>query len=128
MSEWTMTQSAIILDISDSEETKACAKTDRGKENVDPNEISVPVTRSMAAAKAAEPSVAQKETMSDGARSPLSDLNPSDYFGEGLDAASVVLVDDNAEKTVEDETAMGQPIHKQTPGKVRAPRMKVRTR
>ena len=97
MSEWTMTQSATILDISD-DESKAKEANDRGKENIDPNELSMPVTRSMAKAAAATttaaPSISRKDKMTDEVRSPLSDLNPADYFAEGLDATSVVLVHD----------------------------------
>ena len=96
MSEWTMTQSATILDISD-DESKAKEANDRGKENIDPNELSMPVTRSMAKAAAsttATPQVSRKDKMTEEVRSPLSDLNPADYFAEGLDATSVVLVHD----------------------------------
>ena len=97
MSEWTMTQSATILDISD-DESKAKEANDRGKENIDPSGLSMPVTRSMAKAAAATttaaPSISRKDKMTEEVRSPLSDLNPADYFAEGLDATSVVLVHD----------------------------------
>lgn len=98
MNEWSMTQSATILDISD-DETKAKEAADRGKENVDPNEISMPVTRSMAAAAKATavPVTARKDKMTDEIRSPLGDLNPADYYADGLDATSVVLVHDDGE-------------------------------
>ncbi|KEF51491.1 uncharacterized protein A1O9_12408 [Exophiala aquamarina CBS 119918] len=108
MNEWTMTQSAYGLDISD-DESKSAERLDRGKENVDPNEISVPVTRSMAAAAAAAAATALntkpisrtsrkgKDDMSDDEpRTPLGDLNPSEFYAEGLDATSVVLVHDDA--------------------------------
>ena len=86
-----MTQSATILDISD-EESKARSKTDRGKENIDPNEApSAPVTRSQAKA-VIEVTASRKDVMTDESRSPLGDLNPTDYYAEGLDATSVVLV------------------------------------
>ncbi len=105
MNEWTMTQSATGLDISDDESKSLSRKTsDRGKENVDPNEtaLSVPVTRSMAAAAAAATQAKEKDINSmkmdeEEDRTPLADLNPPGYYAEGLDATSVVLVHDDAE-------------------------------
>lgn len=111
MNEWTMTQSAYGLDISD-DESKAKDRLDRGKENVDPNEISVPVTRSMAAAAAnvkpaSRISRRDKDDMSDEEpRTPLGDLNPTEFYAEGLDATSVVLVHD---ETVEAEVVAREP-------------------
>ena len=101
MNEWTMTQSAKILDISD-DESKAKAVADRGKENVDPKEVTIPVTRSMAAAKAAAASLAPKraDKLTDEVRSPLGDLNPADYFAAGHDATSVVLIHDDVEEAL----------------------------
>jgi hypothetical protein len=104
MNEWTMTQSATGLDISDDESKSK--SSDRGKENVDPNEMpSAPVTRAMAAAATA---IHEKEVEMSGKeepRTPLGDLNPSKYYAEGLDATSVVLVhdDEEAETDVEGE-------------------------
>lgn len=95
MNEWTMTQSAIILDISD-DESKAKEKSDKGKENIDPNELSsAPLTRSSVTATVARAS--RKEAMLDEPRTPLGDLNASEFYGEGLDATSVVLVHDEPE-------------------------------
>ena len=95
-----MTQSANILDISD-DESKAKSKTDRGKENIDPNEApSAPVTRSQAKA-AVEVAASRKDLMTDEARSPLGDLNPADYYTEGLDATSVVLVQEEVSEKEE---------------------------
>ena len=96
MNEWTISQSAIGLDISD-DESKSKERADRGKENIDPNEASVPLTRSMAAAKAASQDL-RKDIMADDTRSPLKDLNPTDYYSEGLDATSVVLVQDDVQE------------------------------
>ena len=90
-----MTQSATILDISD-DESKAKSNSDRGKENVDPNEVHAPVTRSMAASTAVKAAkVTRKDMMTDEPRTPLGDLNACDYYAEGLDATSVVLVQDD---------------------------------
>lgn len=97
MNEWTMTQSANILDISD-DEAKAQEKRDKGKENIDPTGLSVPVTRSMSAnTKPAVLKITRKNTMPDEPRTPLGSLNASDFYGEGLDATSVVLVHDDVE-------------------------------
>jgi hypothetical protein len=100
MNEWAMTQSATGLDISDDESKilhKNSSSADKGKENIDPNELpSAPVTRSRAAAAA----VAEKEVKmneEDEARTPLGDLNPAKFYPEGLDATSVVLVHDDEE-------------------------------
>ncbi len=110
MNEWTMTQTATGLDISD-DESKAVSKSeklDRGKENVDPNEQSAPVTRSMAAAAVARQEKDVIAMMDDEPRTPLADLNPAKFYAEGLDATSVVLVHDDdaeAETDIEEETA-----------------------
>jgi len=107
MNEWTMTQSATGLEISD-DESKAASKSnklDRGKENVDPNEQSAPVTRSMAAAAARIEKDINVMT-DDEPRTPLGDLNPACFYAEGLDATSVVLVQDDdaeAETDIEEE-------------------------
>lgn len=112
-----MTQSATGLDISDDESRASCKKSeklDKGKENVDPNEVSsAPVTRSMAAAAAAAAAAASQQkdvnamtTDEDEPRAPLADLNPAEFYGDGLDATSVVLVHDDdaeAETDIEDE-------------------------
>ena len=109
MNEWTISQSAISLDICD-DESKSKERSDRGKENIDPNEVSAPLTRSMAAAKAASQDL-RKDFMTDDVRSPLGDLNPAEYYAEGLDATSVVLVQGDAqeeeklEPTVVDEAS-----------------------
>ena len=110
MNEWTMTQSATGLDISDDESKsfyKKSSSLDRGKENVDPNDTDAPMTRSMAAA-AAFAQAREKEIKMDEkeeARSPLGDLNPTKFYAEGLDVTSVVLVhdDEEAETDVEGE-------------------------
>ena len=102
MNEWTMTQSAYGLDISD-DESKAKERLDRGKENIDPDEISVPVTRSMtAAASTAKPRISRKDKdamLDDEPRMPLGDLNPAKFYAEGLDATSVILVQDDTPET-----------------------------
>jgi hypothetical protein len=117
--EWDMTQNAISLEISDDEgKTKA---EDRGKENVDPDEVNAPITRSMAASLPKAQRITRKDLMTDEPRTPLGDLNAADYYADGLDATSVVLVQDDEvvvpepeavkEKIVEDAfTAEAVPV------------------
>lgn len=109
MNEWTISQSATCLDISD-DESKSKDRNDRGKENIDPNEVSAPLTRSMAAAKAASQELKKDIMVED--RSPLGDLNPTNYFPEGLNATSVVLVHDDAEP--DEKTAQPKEVEQST--------------
>ena len=103
MCEWTMTQSSAALDISD-DEGKAKSfdgkADDKGKENIDPNAMFAgarPVTRAAAAAAITATSVEEsKDKMNtEEPRTPLGDLKAADYYAEGLDATSVVLVHDD---------------------------------
>lgn len=106
MNEWTLSQSASFLDVSDDEgNAKGKDGEDRGKENIDPNEVSVPVTRAMAAAKAAKEDEKKDEMVDD--RTALGELDASKFYGEGLDASSVVLVKDDDEDA---ETVVEEPI------------------
>ena len=104
--EWTMTQSATILDISD-DEGKAQDRADRGKENIPPNDVPVVLatttTTTQSSTLTKVPS-SRKDMMTDELRTPLGDLNAADYYPEGLDASSVVLVQDDA---AEPEKASG---------------------
>lgn len=99
VNEWTMTQSATILDISD-DESKSRERDDRGKENIPPNEVpaALPTDTSQASAMAKIPS-SRKDMMTDEPRTPLGDLNPVEYYAEGLDASSVVLVPNDTAET-----------------------------
>ncbi|RMD40927.1 hypothetical protein DV735_g4201, partial [Chaetothyriales sp. CBS 134920] len=76
MEEWTLSTSASFLDVSD-DESKEKEQTDRGKENIDPNQLKK-----------------DQDLLADD-RNPLTDLNPVDYYAPGLDATSVVLVQDD---------------------------------
>ena len=93
INEWTMTQSATILDISD-DESKAKDRDDRGKENIPPTYV--PEDPAASPLPAPKPPISRKDIMPDEPRTPLGDLNPADYYAEGLDASSVVLVHDDA--------------------------------
>ena len=96
VNEWTMTQSACILDISD-DEGKAQERADRGKENIPPSEFAdIPTVLSGRKSSSAKVTTSRKDMMTDEPRTPLSDLNPTDYYADGLDATSVVLVSEDA--------------------------------
>ena len=111
-----MTQSANILDISD-DESKAKEGTDRGKENIPPNDVPVASTVSAPLmSNTTKVASSRKDMMTDEPRTPLGDLNPADYYAEGLDASSVVLVPDDVadsekasptDKLVTDEVSSG---------------------
>jgi hypothetical protein len=109
VNEWTMTQSATILDISD-DESKARDRADRGKENVPPSGVPVPSgTVSQLSASSKVPS-SRKDMMTD----PLGDLNAADYYPEGLDASSVVLVQDDVTGP-EKESSIDQAVAPEMP-------------
>lgn len=100
-----MTQSSAALEISD-EESKAKSfnrpdvKDDRGKENIDPNEIlstSTPVLEPVSSVVVSEEPIEAMDTQEP--RTPLGDLNASTFYGEGLNATSVVLVHDDEPET-----------------------------
>ena len=93
-----MTQSATILDISD-DESKAQDRADRGKENIPPNDVpAILATTTTQSSTSTKVPSSRKDMMTDEPRTPLGDLNAADYYPEGLDATSVVLVqDDTAE-------------------------------
>lgn len=93
--EWSMTQSSANLDLSGDEKEMCSSKhagEDRGKENVDPTgaPAPVPVSRSPVLEVQDENAMVAEEP-----RTPLGDLNASEFYGEGLDATSVVLVHDD---------------------------------
>jgi hypothetical protein len=91
----TMTQFANTLDISD-DESKSTVSDGRGKENIPPNEIYTPAATfspiSAPIITTETATTSRKDLMTDEPRTPLGDLNPSDYYAAGHDATSVVLV------------------------------------
>ena len=116
MSEWTMTQSSANLDISDDEgKSKSFCEPEvegRGKENVDPNEsfeTRPPITRSMSRVSQVEPDV--NSMNAEDTRTPLASLDAAEFYGEGLNATSVVLVHDDVVEAAK-ETAEA-PIEQQ---------------
>ncbi|KAK7510461.1 uncharacterized protein IWZ02DRAFT_457360 [Phyllosticta citriasiana] len=101
-----MEHSTNILDISsdDDSDTKSRNESrEKGKENIPPPDYCLTSSRSASDGEAsADESVKSKlrrkleENAMDQDRSPLSDLPASDYFGDGLDANSHVIVDGTA--------------------------------
>ncbi|KAK7706952.1 hypothetical protein SLS57_009466 [Botryosphaeria dothidea] len=101
-----MEHSATILDISSDDDSDTRAENEsreKGKENIPPPDYHLAsASRSAGASDAAlEPSKMkhrrnlEKDAMEED-RSPLSDLPAADFFGEGLDANSHVIVDGTA--------------------------------
>ncbi|MCJ1245614.1 hypothetical protein MMC30_002818 [Trapelia coarctata] len=76
------------LDISD-DESRLAAKDNRGKENIPPADFS-----SMANVQTvgANRPVSRKDMMTDEPRTPLGDLDSSEFYAEGCDASSYIIV------------------------------------
>lgn len=93
-----MLHSACTLDISD-DESKVAQRDSRGKENVDP--LDAPDSATTATAPPVKAlRASRKDLMTDEPRTPLGDLNTTDYYAEGCDASSVIIVlADGPEKT-----------------------------
>lgn len=74
------------LDISD-DESKTRELDERGKENIPPSELQYvqPIAT-------AHRHVSRNDMMTDEPRTPLGDLNASDYYAEGCDANSMIIV------------------------------------
>lgn len=92
---WTMAEQAGTLEISD-DEGKTPTKDDNEKENVPPSELSPAARTAPTTAIATQAATSRRDMMTDEPRNPLGDLNPSDYYAEGCDATSVVLVAEDA--------------------------------
>ncbi|KAI9740451.1 MAG: hypothetical protein M1834_005031 [Cirrosporium novae-zelandiae] len=91
-----MEHSTYTLDISD-DEGRNKNKNDRGKENVPPmDELASSIgARSVPAGSLPSikiAAVSRKDMMTDETRTPLGDLNAADYYAEGCDASSYVIV------------------------------------
>ena len=78
------------LDISD-DESKVLERADKGKENIPPELIGAP-----ALATAHISRITRKDLMTDEARTPLGDLDASEYYAEGCNADSFFVVDEDA--------------------------------
>ena len=92
-----MTQSSAALEISDDESkaevvTKSGLKEDRGKENVDPDGSPTAEQESSTSIDLAATTEDSDSMNTEEPRTPLGDLNAANFYGEGLDATSVVVI------------------------------------
>jgi hypothetical protein len=78
-----MQHSTEVLDISDDEDRKARLLAEVGKENIAPPEYT-----------GRQRTIARRDLMSDDVRTPLGDLKPSDFYAEGCDSNSYIIVDE----------------------------------
>ena len=103
-----MEHSTCTLDISD-DESRTNGKEDKGKENIPPFDHGpatvAPITTSVPASR--------KNLMTDEPRTPLGDLDASEFYAEGCDVNSYVLIP--AEKQIEVNVPT-EPECKQDPG------------
>ena len=101
-----MQHSTQTLDISDDEERKA-AKDDRGKENIPPADN---MSLSMAPITTTNRPVHRSDMMTDEPRTPLGDLEASDFYAAGCDASSFVIIpaEKNADVPSEEQCAVSE--------------------
>jgi len=85
-----MNHYTLTLDISSDDESRAAAKDDRGKENIPPVDGLVYSSAAVTTLRA--------DMMTDEPRSPLGTLDAKDFYAEGCDASSYIIVP--AEKDV----------------------------
>lgn len=108
--------STCTLDISSDEESEQRARREqaegRDKENIPPADD---VSQTTSAARAARAAGVFDDMIIDKHRGPLSDLNVEDYYAEGCDSTSVIIVpgDDEEAETVIDEAE--QPLRDSEP-------------
>ena len=76
------------LDISD-DESRLAAKDERGKENIPP--VDFPSLTNVQTVGANRP-VSRKDMMTDEPRTPLGDLDASEFYAEGCDVSSYIIV------------------------------------
>ncbi|KAK2763153.1 hypothetical protein FQN54_009789 [Arachnomyces sp. PD_36] len=100
-----MEHSTCVLDISDDEGKAQNAGEGRGKENIPPQEGAV---------GGAMPSTvvasSRKDMMTDETRTPLGELNPSDFCPEGVDATSCIVYEEDEKcPSSKDEVAAPAP-------------------
>jgi hypothetical protein len=114
VSEWTMTQSACTLDISDDERKTPAAREDKGKENIPPSELHTAAAAGHTISATTIPTPAsRKDLMTEEPRTPLGDLNPSDYYATGCDATSIIVVEEDT--TEPEKPAADDLINAQSP-------------
>ncbi|MCJ1364004.1 hypothetical protein MMC16_003113 [Acarospora aff. strigata] len=97
-----MQHSTCTLDISDDESRRA-ARDDRGKENIPPLDEPI-ATASINGTMVSAPTRAseRRDEMTDDSRMPMAELNAKDFYADGCDASSYVIVP--AEKSTDKVT------------------------
>lgn len=95
-----MEHSTCILDISSDEESSRAKRYDRGKENIAPaDDVSQTSQSSASRSRESDFKELRKRKVADGAcdvdRSPLGEMKIEEYFAEGCNKASVVLVEED---------------------------------
>ena len=96
-----MEHSTCTLDISDDETSKTKMFDEENKENIAPDSgINAPVSNAVAAIH-----TSRKHMMTDEPRSPLGDLEASDYYAAGCDATSYITipVEDGVKSNIQNE-------------------------
>ena len=86
-----MNHSICTLDISSDDESRAAAKDDRGKENIPPVDGFVYSSATVTSSRA--------DMMTDEPRTPLGALDTKDFYAEGCDASSYIIIP--AEKEID---------------------------
>ncbi|KAL2349844.1 hypothetical protein BJ546DRAFT_1085593 [Cryomyces antarcticus] len=123
-----MEHSTLTLDLGSDEESSRAAKEDRGKENIPPPDwtgntspittIGTARTLVVTDANAVKPQIVRRpapDAMTDGARSPLRDLDASDFIPEGLSTDSHVIVLPTPMKPSLDVRTAGLPHSRSAP-------------
>lgn len=84
-----MEHSTCVLDISDDEGKSQNANDGRGKENIPPSDSASIQSGPIAIASS------RKDMMTDEPRTPLGELNPTDFCPDGLDSTSCIVYDED---------------------------------
>ena len=113
-----MQHSTCTLDISD-DEGRFAAKDDRGKENIPPPDY--PAVFSTPAMTAVRPAT-RRDMMTDEPRAPLGDLDAKEFYAEGCDASSYIIIpaEQCGEKPAEHLAVLNEEVHVCSPAEPRA--------
>ena len=111
-----MQHSTQTLDISDDEERKA-AKDDRGKENIPPVDN---MSLAIAPITTTNRPVHRSDMMTDEPRTPLGDLEASEFYAAGCDASSFIIIpaEKNTDAPSEEQCAASEALQ---PASIEAP-------
>lgn len=106
-----MQHSTCVLDISDDEGKRA--SDGRGKENIPPAELGIPLPNS--STRQQNSSASRKAVDMDEDRAPLGELATAGYYGDGCHAFSYAVVYDDECENSPNETGKTSPVSKSTP-------------